>query len=680
MKSRAQRWCWISSLRRRTVTAALALAAVLLPAVVATRPARAQTFTQLYQFVGGSRGANPVAGLVRDAAGNLYGTTSAGGVIGGTCKIIAGCGVVFKLDTSGTETVLYSFTGLADGTYPLAGLVLDASGNLYGTTSGGGVAAGTCLASNGCGVVFKLDPAGAETVLHSFTGSPDGDSPRAGLVLDAAGNLYGTTLAGGASNLGTVFKLDTAGTETVLHSFAGPEGSAPTAGLVLDAAGNLYGTTAGTAFKLDTIGTVTVLHTFTGSPDGAGPLGAGLVPDAGGNLYGTAPNGGALHCLSGQNQPVGCGIVFKLNPAGVETVYNFTAGGDRPGAGLVRDSTGNLYGTAEFTGPHADSIGLVFKMDPNGAETALFHFADDGLFRAGLVAGLILDAAGILYGTTESGGFFGAGTVFKLDPAGPANFALTVAPAGNGSGTVTGNPPGINCPSSCSAFLFPGTAVTLTAAAAAGSTFAGWTGPCSGTGACNLTTTNSAEVVIATFNLMPDFSLSASALTPGTVTPGASSTSTVNVSAVNAFSGSVAITCSVQPAPALAPTCSISPTSASPGTSATLTVHTTGPTAAVMPSSAGSGLLYALCLPLIGLVAIRVGFGSGQNSNGRITAVVLACVLCAGLVFQAACGGGSSSGSGGSSGTPAGAYTITVSGTDASGSLKHSVTTMLTVQ
>jgi uncharacterized repeat protein (TIGR03803 family) len=297
MTSKAQHSRWIFSLRRRTVSAALACAFVLQLAVVATRPAQAQTFTQLYQFVGGSGGANPIAGLVPDAAGNLYGTTSAGGVIGGTCKILGGCGVVFKLDTSGTETVLYRFTGLADGTYPLAGLVLDAAGNLYGTTSGGGVVAGTC---NGCGVVFKLDTAGTETVLHSFTGSPDGDSPRAGLVRDAAGNLYGTTLGGGTSNLGTVFKLDPAGTETVLHSFSGPDGSAPTAGLVLDAAGNLYGTTSGTAFKLDTTGIMTLLHTFTGSSDGAGPLG-GLVLDAAGNLYGTAPNGGALNCLSGQN-------------------------------------------------------------------------------------------------------------------------------------------------------------------------------------------------------------------------------------------------------------------------------------------------------------------------------------------------------------------------------------------
>ncbi len=668
----------IPSLGCRVTKAALALAIVLLPAIVATRPVQAQTFTQLYQFVGGSDGANPLAGLVRDAAGNLYGTTFAGGVIGGTCIILGGCGVVFKLDTLGTETVLYRFTGLADGALPFAGLLLDAAGNLYGTTSAGGIVSGTCMALHGCGVVFRLDTSGTETVLHSFTGSPDGDSPRAGLVLDAAGNLYGTTFGGGTSNLGTVFKLDTAGTETVLHSFTGPEGANPTAGLLLNA-GNLYGTTAETAFKLDSTGTLTVLHAFTGSPDGGGPIGAGLVLDAAGNLYGTAPDGGALNCLSGQNQPVGCGIVFKLNPAGVETVYNFTAGGDRPLATLVRDTAGNLYGTSEFTGPRADSIGLVFKMDVNGAETALFHFADGGLSRAGLVAGLVLDAAGTLYGTTEFGGSFGAGTVFKLDPSGPANFALTVAPAGSGNGAVIASPPGIDCPSSCMAFFTPGTAVTLTATAAAGSSFTGWSGPCSGTGACDLTTTNSAEVVFATFNLLPDFSLSASALTPATVSPGVSSTSTLNVAAVNAFSGLVALTCSVQPTPALAPTCSISPTSTSPGTPATLTVRTTGPTAAVVPSGSGSGLSYAVWLPLIGLVVTVANFGSGRKRRGTIPALTLVYMLFAGLVFQAACGGSSSS-SGGSRGTPAGMYIMTVTGTDASGSLKHSATTTVKVQ
>jgi uncharacterized repeat protein (TIGR03803 family) len=158
--------------------------------------------TVLYSFAGGFDGAFPYAGLVRDVAGNLYGTTVYGG-ISRACP--SGCGVVFKLDPTGKETVLHSFAGGADGGNPLAGLVRDTAGNLYGTTSYGGDLSG--CGGFGCGVVFKLDPTGTETVLYSFTGGPDGGHPWAGLVLDAAGNLYGTTYYGGASGQGVVFQL-----------------------------------------------------------------------------------------------------------------------------------------------------------------------------------------------------------------------------------------------------------------------------------------------------------------------------------------------------------------------------------------------------------------------------------------------------------------------------------------
>lgn len=227
---------------RQAARVALALALMLLPAVVATPSAQAQTFTMLHEFAGASEGANPVAGLVQDAAGDLYGTTSAGGIVGGTCQIVAGCGVVFKLDPAGTFAVLYTFTGLADGANPQAGLVRDTVSNLYGTTSGDGI--------SGSGTVFKIDPAGVFTVLHSH-GSP------AGLAIDGANNLYGTTSEG-------IFKLDpVTDTFTVLDSNAGSETT-----LARDAMGNLYGTTSGTVFKLDTTGMVTVLHTFTGQADG----------------------------------------------------------------------------------------------------------------------------------------------------------------------------------------------------------------------------------------------------------------------------------------------------------------------------------------------------------------------------------------------------------------------------
>ena len=667
-------------LRRRGASPGLGFAVMLMAAVVATLPAQAQTFTLLYQFTGGKDGGSPLGGLVEDGAGNFYGTTSAGGLVGGTCKPLQGCGVVFKLDPSGKQTVLYTFTGLADGEIPNGGLILDGAGNLYGVTSGGGVTGGTCTFAQGCGVVFRLDTAGNNyTVLYSFKGGADGSAPQGSLVMDTAGNLYGATQGGGASMFGTIFKLDTSLTETVLYSFTGiADGSGPLGSLVLDVADTfLYGATPGTVFKVDvTTGAETVLHSFTGDA-GGGTLRAGVILDPAGNLYGTASAGGALNCLGGQNNKVGCGLVFKLSPSGMEAAFNFTKGGDSPVAGLVRDTAGNLYGTTQFTGPRAGTSALLFKMDGYGAETVLWTFAGGGLDRSNPQGSLDMDALGKLYGATASGGFYGAGTVFKLDPSGRQNFPFTVAPAGKGSGSVTGNP-GISCPSACSAFLFPGTAVTLTATAAAGSSFSGWSGPstCPGTSPCSLTTTNAAQVVFATF--LVDFSLPSFALTPAAVSPGGSSTSTVNVTAAAGFSGAVALSCSVQPAPALAPTCSISPSSTSPGTPATLTVSTTAPTAGALPSKGGSGLFYAVCLPLIGLVATRVGLGRRQKKE-KILAATLGCILFAGVVFQVACGG-NSSGGGGSIGTPAGTYTITVSGVDSSGTLKHSANTMLTVQ
>jgi uncharacterized repeat protein (TIGR03803 family) len=264
--------------------------------------------TVLYSFTDtAGDGAVPQAGLVLDAQGNLYGTTEQGGDLVNCYE--AGCGTVFKLDTTGHETVLYTFTGSAgDGYWPTADLLVrDAQGNLYGTTFEGG--------ASGYGTVFKLDPTGNENVLHSFTMTGgDGANPYAGLVRDPQGNLYGTTTWGGAFGYGMVFKLDPTGNETVLHSFTftAGDGADPYAGLVRDRQGNLYGTTgaggafsSGTVFKLDaTTGKETVLYSFKGTGgDGAYPS-AGLVFDAGGNLYGTTVDGGAS----------GYGTVFKLTP------------------------------------------------------------------------------------------------------------------------------------------------------------------------------------------------------------------------------------------------------------------------------------------------------------------------------------------------------------------------------
>ena len=314
---------------------------------------------------------------------------------------------MFKVDPSGRETVLHSFApDVGDGAIPWGSLVMDTAGNLYGTTEFGG--------SSGNGTVFKVDPSGSETVLYSFTNSGgDGALPIGGVVIDMAGNLYGTTEVGGSSGNGTVFKVDSSGSETVLYSFAnsGGDGANPVAGLVMDTAGNLYGTTefggssdSGTVFKVDPSGSETVLYSFTNSGgDGAYPF-AGLVMDTAGNLYGTTAQGG-----SSNN-----GTVFKVDPSGSETVlYSFTnSGGDgqSPEAGLVMDAAGNLYGTAHGGGSFGN--GIVFKVDPSGSETVLHGFT--GSDGADPEAGLIMDKAGNLYGTTAFGGTSDNGTVFKL--------------------------------------------------------------------------------------------------------------------------------------------------------------------------------------------------------------------------------------------------------------------------
>ena len=309
----------------------------------------------LHYFTGGTDGANPYAGLVRDTSGNLYGTTSSGGT--------SNDGTVFKIDAVGKESVLHSFNG-ADGALPSAGLVLDASGNLYGTTAEGGSSACDGV---GCGTVFMINSSGNFTIVHYFTGGTDGTRPLAGLVIDSSGNLYGTTEGGGSGcygyGCGTVFKIDAEGNESVLHSFSydnnGTDGMLPHAGLVLDSSGNLYGTTfvggsmgSGTVFKIDAEGDESVLHSLNGLADGAYPI-AGLTIDAAGNLYGAATNGGSA----------GAGNVFRVDPSGNETViHNFTGGADgaSPSAGLVLDASGNLYGAASFGGPAG--YGTVFKI------------------------------------------------------------------------------------------------------------------------------------------------------------------------------------------------------------------------------------------------------------------------------------------------------------------------------
>jgi uncharacterized repeat protein (TIGR03803 family) len=301
--------------------------------------------------------------LVRDSSGNLYGTTFGGGTSGTACNNY-GCGTVFMLDAAGQETVLYSFTGGVDGATPLAGVVRDTAGSLYGTTHLGGV--------YNWGTVFVVDQSGNETVLHSFDGlTGDGGDAYGGLILDSAGALYGTTQGPGLEmGCGTVFQITTTGTENVLYAFTGyADGNTPSGNVVRDNAGNLYGTSqprptptgGGTIFRLDPTGKFAVLHTFTGGAGGADPF-AGLIHDSAGNLYGTTyQGGGGATC---QTYFGGCGTAFEFSHAGKFTVLHIFTGGKDGGwllAPLVIDAKGNLYGTANIGGV---GDGTVFKITP----------------------------------------------------------------------------------------------------------------------------------------------------------------------------------------------------------------------------------------------------------------------------------------------------------------------------
>jgi uncharacterized repeat protein (TIGR03803 family) len=399
----------------------------------------------LYSFRGGRKdGALPAAGLVADKTGALYGTTQAGGA--------KNRGTVFKLTPSGpgyTESVLYGFQGgQSDGAWLVAGLIEDKSGALYGTTLEGGVQndRSGCTVSpyKGCGTVFKLTPSASghayqENILYGFSGYAhgyDGFWPYGGLIADKTGALYGTTQWGGSSaSLGTVFKLTPTGTgytEAIVYTFplsssgpSFPDGTNPAAGLLADDSGALYGTTelggtgacpgfptagCGVVFKLTPSGSgyaLSVLHSFQSGNDGWWPL-AGLIQDASGALYGTTEYGGAAND----------GTVFKLTPSTSgysESILHAFDGNDGalPLASLTLDR-GALYGTTS-SGGNANQ-GTIFTLTPSGSSYSVLYAFQGGSDGAEPLAGLTRGKAGMLYGTTMTGGASGAGTVFALKP------------------------------------------------------------------------------------------------------------------------------------------------------------------------------------------------------------------------------------------------------------------------
>jgi len=274
----------------------------------------AQGLTPLYTFTGGPDGAFP-QGVVIDSAGNLYGGTYNGGDPG--CV----CGVVYKLDTSGNQTVLHTFTGGTDGGSPNGFVSIDSAHNVYGAALGGGNLADCARA--GCGLIFKIDSSGNETELYDFTGGADGDLPNAAFLMDAAGNLYGTTIgggdltcsAGGVTGCGVVFQVTAAGKEHVLYTFHGADGAQPNYGFIKDTRGNGYSTTTygglygfGTVFALSPGRVEKRLYSFTGGADGANPY-SGLAMDPMGNIYSNTYQGGDLSC----NPPYGCGTLFRIS-------------------------------------------------------------------------------------------------------------------------------------------------------------------------------------------------------------------------------------------------------------------------------------------------------------------------------------------------------------------------------
>jgi len=327
------------------------------------------------------------------------------------------------------------------GVSPLGGLFEDASGDLFGTAYAGG--SGTACAEN-CGTVFELATNGSGFALHNFTGNlSDGEHPSAGLVAAKHGNSYGTTELGGANNDGAIFRLAPGGRETLLYSFTDKsDGGAPLDRLLLDKAGNLYGTSSGTVvggygavFKLAKDGTFTVLYTFTDGSDGANPYG-GLIADKSGNLYGTAQNAGNFSCgASG-----GCGVVYKIAPGGGETVlYAFNGGpGDCSGPtdGVIADKSGNLYGTTYYGGSNGQ--GCIFKLATDGTATMLHSFTGNGGDGLNPEGGLIQDAKGNFYGTTLQGGKKRLGIVFRLAPDGTETVLHTFAGGSDGQNPWAG--------------------------------------------------------------------------------------------------------------------------------------------------------------------------------------------------------------------------------------------------
>ncbi|MFZ0803928.1 MAG: choice-of-anchor tandem repeat GloVer-containing protein [Terriglobales bacterium] len=425
-------------------TRAIALLTLLVLAAVAARPAQAQTYTVLHDFTAAPDGADPNP-IIRDAHGNLYGATKYGGFV--TCGL-GSCGTVFKIDRNGNYSVLYRFEGGDNGTNPVAGLVRDAAGNLYGSTQGNGYIDGAAvvfkLEPNGQETTLDIagpnaccfdSPLALDAQGNLYGMSPYGGTPNCGLVRNQLG-------------CGTLFKLTPSSGFTVLHTFTGTDGIQPEGGVVLDGKGNLYGTAStggelscdypgsgqpfekgcGTIYKLDSSGKFTLLHTFTGPGDGADPLGVIIGSD--GNLYGIAGSGGDIV----GDYLYGLGTIFKVDTSGnFSVLFTFVPCNEPPctegqvrnpvyASQLLRDSKGNLYGLQQSNNC-AKGGGCLFRIDTAGNITDLYDFegegeSTDGFTPMNVVFGSAEDVYGSMFtgGASNGGGDCtnGCGTVFHL--------------------------------------------------------------------------------------------------------------------------------------------------------------------------------------------------------------------------------------------------------------------------
>ena len=339
-----------------------------------------------------------------------------------------GFGTVFRLDSAGIHTTLHSFDGSSEGSNPRGPVMQGTDGSLYGSTEWGRFGA--------TGTVFRLDAAGTLTLLHLFTGA-EGFRPHGGVIQSTDGSFYGTAISGGSANAGTIFKLGATGSLSAVHSFTGGgDGAYPDSAPIQASDGNVYGTTVngggfgrGTVFKLDAAGNLSTLHHFTGGIDGASPL-AGLIEAADGSLRGTTWEGGAG----------GAGTVFKIDTVGnLTTLHSFTGpDGAYPIGGVIEATDGSLYGTTSYSGTPAENAGTIFKLDATGTLTTLHQFspASDGRNSYGFLAQA---ADGSLYGTTSEGGPNGGGTVFRLTVPSAPTFTLSLSkPLISGCLTVKG--------------------------------------------------------------------------------------------------------------------------------------------------------------------------------------------------------------------------------------------------